>query len=97
VKNHDRHISHASRVGKDDANDDDNDDFREDITAHKQAISRHRQRWTRAQTPPGYWNIGFPTTPEAQDINQRAQQMHEAKRRGIKAEAARSDGRYTKR
>jgi hypothetical protein len=100
VKNHDRRICHGSRVGNintDEDNDDDDDDRREDIAAHKQAISRHRQQWTRAQTPPGYWNIGFPTTQEAQDINQRAQQMHEAKQRGIKAEAARSDGRYTRR
>lgn len=28
-----------------------------DVTAHKQAISRHRHKWAPASTPPGYWYV----------------------------------------
>lgn len=54
---------------------------------HKKKISRHRYKWTPPRTPPDYWNIGFPTTQEAEDINRRAEEMHEEKRRRIEAEA----------
>lgn len=59
----------------------------ERIAAHKQEISRHRQQWERASTPPGYWNIGFPDTQEADAINERAREMHERKRARVENEA----------
>ncbi|CAL1703858.1 unnamed protein product [Somion occarium] len=39
------------------------------IQQHKHQISRHRNQWKIPQTPPGYWNIGFPDTQEAEIIN----------------------------
>ncbi|KAI8989045.1 DNA repair protein endonuclease SAE2/CtIP C-terminus-domain-containing protein [Trametes punicea] len=66
------------------------------IEEHKQAISRHRQRWDRAKTPPGYWSIGFPTTQEVEAINAEAARMHEEKRAMIAKEAERG-GRYKRR
>jgi hypothetical protein len=67
------------------------------IAEHKQAISRHRHQWARASTPPGYWNIGFPNTQEAADINERAKEMHKAKRDSVESEIRRGDGKYRKR
>ncbi|KAJ6627005.1 DNA repair protein endonuclease SAE2/CtIP C-terminus-domain-containing protein [Mycena sp. CBHHK59/15] len=63
------------------------------IASHKQAISRHRHHWVRASTPPSYWNIGFPTTQEANEINEKAQAMHEQKKKDVRAEAEKG-GRY---
>ncbi|KIY44632.1 hypothetical protein FISHEDRAFT_50942 [Fistulina hepatica ATCC 64428] len=64
---------------------------------HKQAISRHRHHWARAETPPGYWDIGFPDTQETKMINEKAKEMHERKWANIEAEAARTAGKYLKR
>ncbi|KAL1743354.1 DNA repair protein endonuclease SAE2/CtIP C-terminus-domain-containing protein [Schizophyllum fasciatum] len=69
----------------------------EGIQAHRQAISRHRERWERAKTPPGYWEIGFPSTQEAEDINERAREMHREKLRAVEAEAERGEGRWRRR
>ncbi len=60
-----------------------------EIEAHKKQISRHRHNWARPQTPPGYWNIGFPDTQEARDINERAEEMHQRKLRDVEREAER--------
>ena len=57
------------------------------IEAHKQAISRHREHWPRAKTPPGYWNIGFPSTQEVAAMNAEAARMHERKRAMVAEEA----------
>ena len=57
------------------------------IEQHKQEISRHRQHWARAATPPGYWNIGFPDTQEVAEMNAEAQRMHERKRALVAVEA----------
>ncbi|KAL0959048.1 hypothetical protein HGRIS_014352 [Hohenbuehelia grisea] len=65
--------------------------------AHKQAISRHRHQWARAGTPPGYWDIGFPSTQEAIAINDQAEVMHRKKEETIEAEARRDNGRYIQR
>jgi hypothetical protein len=58
-----------------------------DIAMHREKISRHRYIWERAKTPPGYWNIGFPTTQEAVGINAEAQEMHRNKRKAIEMES----------
>ncbi|KAJ7602218.1 hypothetical protein B0H17DRAFT_1026707 [Mycena rosella] len=71
------------------------DSGREEITAHKQAISRHRHDWARASTPPSYWHIGFPSTQEAEKINEKAATMHRQKQRDVEAEAE-DGGRYYK-
>ncbi|KAF8066545.1 DNA repair protein endonuclease SAE2/CtIP C-terminus-domain-containing protein [Lyophyllum atratum] len=68
-----------------------------EINSHRQAISRHRHHWERAKTPPGYWNIGFPDTQEAEEINERARAMHEEKRGEVEAAAGRDRGRYRRR
>ncbi|KAJ7091097.1 DNA repair protein endonuclease SAE2/CtIP C-terminus-domain-containing protein [Mycena epipterygia] len=67
-----------------------------DITSHKQAISRHRHQWAKSSTPPGYWTIGFPSTPEVEDINEKAREMHHRKKKNVQEEADRG-GRYKKR
>ncbi|KIJ60658.1 hypothetical protein HYDPIDRAFT_98424, partial [Hydnomerulius pinastri MD-312] len=66
------------------ANDKENAD---EIEQHKQRISRHRHHWHRAKTPPGYWDIGFPDTQEASDINRRAAEMHKRKLIDVETEA----------
>ncbi|KDQ23475.1 hypothetical protein PLEOSDRAFT_1114448 [Pleurotus ostreatus PC15] len=67
------------------------------IDRHKQAISRHRQQWVRGRTPPGYWNIGFPSTQEANDISNYAEDMHRRKQEEIEKEARKENGRYKRR
>ncbi|OCH88711.1 hypothetical protein OBBRIDRAFT_836365 [Obba rivulosa] len=66
------------------------------IMEHKHQISRHRHQWERAKTPPGYWDIGFPDTQKAAELNRQAARMHEQKRRMIEQEAS-VGGRYKKR
>ncbi|KAE9390326.1 hypothetical protein BT96DRAFT_980343 [Gymnopus androsaceus JB14] len=65
---------------------------RNDIDMHKQNISRHRAAWARGTTPPGYWDIGFPDTQMAEDINERAREMHQRKMETVEREAARGGG-----
>ncbi len=50
-------------------------------------ISRHREHWARAETPPGYWNIGFPDTQQVEEMNAEARRMHERKRALVAVEA----------
>lgn len=57
------------------------------IEEHKQKISRHRQHWARAATPPGYWNIGFPDTQEVEQMNAEATRMHQQKQALVAQEA----------
>ncbi|KAF8840972.1 hypothetical protein BDN67DRAFT_996455 [Paxillus ammoniavirescens] len=59
----------------------------EEVEEHMQRISRHRHHWHRAKTPPGYWDIGFPDTQEASEINRRAAEMHKRKLVDVEAEA----------
>ncbi|KAF8321644.1 hypothetical protein DL93DRAFT_2032030, partial [Clavulina sp. PMI_390] len=67
-----------------------------EMQEHQQQISRHRHHWSAAKTPPDYWLIGFPNTQQLDDINRRAKEMHEEKRRQIEAEAKKPGGRYRK-
>ena len=66
-----------------------------EIDLHRKQVSRHRQNWARAQTPPGYWSIGFPSTQEARDINEKAEEMHQRKFREVEKEA--EQGRWIRR
>ncbi|KZO97726.1 hypothetical protein CALVIDRAFT_479636 [Calocera viscosa TUFC12733] len=68
----------------------------EAVQSHKQEVSRHRQAWMRSNTPPDYWNIGFPTTQQVRAINRKAEEMHREKDREIELEAERG-GRYKRR
>ncbi|KAF9007546.1 DNA repair protein endonuclease SAE2/CtIP C-terminus-domain-containing protein [Cyathus striatus] len=68
-----------------------------EVASHKAAISRHRQTWARAATPPNYWNIGFPDTQEVADINERANVMHRKKLEQVEREADSGEGRWRKR
>ncbi|KAG6335218.1 hypothetical protein ID866_3863 [Astraeus odoratus] len=59
----------------------------DDVEQHKQRISRHRHHWHRSKTPPAYWEIGFPDTQEASEINRRAAEMHRRKLIDVEVEA----------
>ena len=65
----------------------DDEDENVAVEQHKLAISRHRAHWARGETPPGYWNIGFPDTQEVAEMNAEAQRMHERKRALVAVEA----------
>lgn len=69
----------------------------QEIDSHKKAISRHRHTWARPNTPPDYWNIGFPDTQEAGAINERADEMHRRKRAEVEKVAMVEAGRYRRR
>jgi hypothetical protein len=69
-----------------------------EVSAHRQAVSRHRAQWERAPTPPGYWDIGFPDTQAVEKINERAAELHRKKRARVAKEAAKEvGGRYRRR
>ena len=57
------------------------------ISAHKNVISKHRQQWAAPETPPAYWDIGFPNTQEVTTIQDEASKMHRKKRNDIEVEA----------
>ncbi|CAG8597508.1 4699_t:CDS:2 [Ambispora leptoticha] len=61
-------------------NDDDNDINNLDTTKNDriQLLSRHRHRFSRAPTPPGFWTIGFPSLS---DEEKRKNELEEYKRR----------------
>ncbi|KIK24935.1 hypothetical protein PISMIDRAFT_677712 [Pisolithus microcarpus 441] len=78
--------------------DDDKDkENADDIEQHKHRVSRHRHHWHRPKTPPAYWEIGFPDTQEASEINRRAAAMHEKKLVDIEVEARNRNGKYLER
>ncbi|GHJ84195.1 hypothetical protein NliqN6_0597 [Naganishia liquefaciens] len=60
----------------------------------KNKISRHREDWTAPSTPPMYWNIGFPSTQDVEEINALAEEQRESKRAEMRREAEKKDGRY---
>ena len=40
------------------------------VQDRKQLIGRHRVKYSRPQTPPGFWKVGFPTSQEIAEINE---------------------------
>jgi hypothetical protein len=73
-------------------------DYAAGVSAHRQAVSRHRAQWERAPTPPGYWDIGFPDTQAVEKINERAAEQHRQKRACVAKEAEKEvGGRYRRR
>jgi hypothetical protein len=75
----------------------DSESFTAGVSAHRQAVSRHRAQWERAPTPPGYWDIGFPDTQAVKQINERAAELHLRKRKAVAKEAKEEGGRYRRR
>lgn len=69
----------------------------DDIEQHKHRVSRHRHHWHRPKTPPAYWEIGFPDTQEASEINRRAAAMHKKKLVDVEIEARNHNGKYLER
>ncbi|EIN07620.1 hypothetical protein PUNSTDRAFT_114129 [Punctularia strigosozonata HHB-11173 SS5] len=69
-------------------------DERVAMQLHRNEVSRHRQQWAGPSTPPGYWDIGFPDTQQAAEINRRAHRMIERKGENIRHEANRPNGKY---
>ncbi|KAJ3980645.1 hypothetical protein F5890DRAFT_1419243 [Lentinula detonsa] len=65
-----------------------------EISAHKQNISRHRAVWAPGNEPPGYWEIGFPNTQRAEEINKDAREMQRRQREMVEQEALKKGGRY---
>lgn len=49
--------------------------------------SRHRQQFESAQTPPEYWQMGFPDSQKVEKIRQEAEAQNEEKRKKLEAEA----------
>ncbi|KAF8630322.1 hypothetical protein AX15_002995 [Amanita polypyramis BW_CC] len=73
------------------------DGWDDHVENHKKAISRHRHHWARADTPPGYWDIGFPDTQEAANINEKAKEMHRKKQEEVERSVIKGDGKYRRR
>ncbi|KAJ3112671.1 hypothetical protein HK100_002246 [Physocladia obscura] len=42
--------------------------------AHLQKVSRHRTRFLKPETPEGFWDVGFPSTQEVEERNQRSKE-----------------------
>jgi len=68
-----------------------------DIAAHQQQISRHRFHFAAPETPPMYWDLGFPTTQQVKEMREKAEKMHERKERYMENEARKPDGKYRRR
>ncbi|WVO14224.1 hypothetical protein L204_101856 [Cryptococcus depauperatus] len=71
-------------------------DEHEGIKQHRDKISRHRETWIKPPTPPGYWQIGFPTTQEVEEQNRKADEMAEDKKEQIRREADQKESRWRK-
>ncbi|KAK4685524.1 hypothetical protein P7C73_g4625, partial [Tremellales sp. Uapishka_1] len=67
-----------------------------DAKEHQNKVSRHRDTWEKAPTPPGYWQIGFPTTQEVAVQNEKADTMDKEKEAKIRRDAAHKDSKWRK-
>ncbi|KIR53463.1 hypothetical protein I315_04056 [Cryptococcus gattii Ru294] len=63
---------------------------------HLNKVSRHREDWVKPPTPPGYWQIGFPTTQEVEEQNRKADEMARERDERIRKEAMQKDGKWRK-
>ncbi|ORX40544.1 DNA repair protein endonuclease SAE2/CtIP C-terminus-domain-containing protein [Kockovaella imperatae] len=66
------------------------------LREHQNKVSRHRETWKRNPTPPGYWEIGFPSTQKAEEQNAIADEMNKERARQLKQEVERKDSRWRK-
>lgn len=56
------------------------------------AHGRHRKRFERAKTPPGFWRTDMPSTQEEREDRARAEEMERRRVEGMWREAMRGDG-----
>ncbi|RIB11081.1 Com1/Ctip family, partial [Gigaspora rosea] len=49
------------------------------MEARLQLTSRHRSRYSRAPTPPGFWRVGFPTSQELAETNEQSLQYEKSR------------------
>ncbi|KAH9819037.1 hypothetical protein DFH28DRAFT_61500 [Melampsora americana] len=61
---------------------------------HKNDISRHRHFNPPPTTPPGYWQMGFPDTPQVEIFNREAQENKRRKLEMVEAQARNGVGPY---
>ncbi|KAI7951402.1 hypothetical protein MJO28_007086 [Puccinia striiformis f. sp. tritici] len=61
---------------------------------HQQEISRHRHFNPPPQTPPGYWQMGFPDTQHVEEINRKAVENNKNKFKKIQVQAKNGIGPY---
>ncbi|GAA96655.1 uncharacterized protein L969DRAFT_67090 [Mixia osmundae IAM 14324] len=61
---------------------------------HIDRVSRHRYQFPRAQTPPDYWQMGFPDTQRVEDIKRRADEQKQQRLLETARQAARGDGPF---
>jgi hypothetical protein len=40
------------------------------VQNRRQLIGKHRVKYSRPQTPPGFWKVGFPSSQEIAEINE---------------------------
>ncbi|TIB94795.1 hypothetical protein E3Q19_00158 [Wallemia mellicola] len=64
---------------------------------HKNRSSKHRSHWPRPKTPPGYWDVDFPSTQKIALNKEQARQMHKEKWEWAAAEANKDNGRHLRR
>lgn len=57
-------------------------------------FGKHRQRYSRMSTPPGFWNVDFPSTQERAEERRQAQEIRTALVRQRYREAMRPDGAW---
>ena len=59
-----------------------------------QVYGKHRQRYERRTTPPGFWRVGFPSTQEVEIDRERAERMEREQVEERRKEAMREGGRW---
>ncbi|SCV69254.1 BQ2448_2274 [Microbotryum intermedium] len=59
-----------------------------------QKTSRHRKHHRPNPTPPDFWQMGFPSTAQVNDINARAEEIRQERQRYQLAEASKEHGFY---
>ncbi|WVF72953.1 hypothetical protein IAT40_007771 [Kwoniella sp. CBS 6097] len=66
------------------------------VREHQNIVSRHRETWTKPPTPPGYWKIGFPSTQDVQEQNEKADQMMAEKEAKLRRETMARNSKWRK-
>lgn len=69
-------------------------DEEDDLTEHRNRVSRHRETWQRAPTPPDFWKIGFPSTQDVEAMNAKADEMTREREEEVRRQAARKDSKW---
>ncbi|MBW0464620.1 hypothetical protein O181_004335 [Austropuccinia psidii MF-1] len=64
------------------------------VKEHRNQISRHRHFNPPPQTPPCYWQLGFPDTQQVEEINKQAEENKRLKLAKLEAQAKEGIGAY---